>query len=287
MHHFFMRKHLLALLQSLSSEVRAEIFLTLPLATLRAWTPDQEGVMAEYPGTMTCAEIQENLGGIPPELAACWGCLFLHVDTLGQEKRSLWGPKHAPAMRAAAQDYQQQWGLPPTPLQLTNLVYHSLQNPGASTPAPAGNAALPTPAEPTSPTFTLHGSHRHKEATGTGTPGLRGTTSSTGALSRRTSVTVQTCKCTGNCDTRCPARSKGGSCPNVATVNSAISGKCLPVGYRAARPLCKHCACKESGCTASRRPRRNGDCRGPYCSRHGAEHPLSPRAPWEICQGVE
>ena len=238
-------------------------FLSMPLAVWRQWVPDQEEVMAELPDSLTVREVQELLGGVPADLAACCGCLFLSVNTLPWAARSLWIlPEHRPAMLAAAHSYREHWGIPPTPECLTKIVLGELARAG---PPPAADLAE-TPAGPTAP----------------------GGPADATTAGMRSSATGQLCSCPGNCDTRCPA-CKGGHCPNVATVNTAISGKRLPAGYRGARPLCEHCSCAEPGCMECRRPCPRDGRRGPYCGRHARNHPQSPRrVPWQRsgdCEG--
>ena len=87
------------------------------------------------------------------------------------------------------------------------------------------------------------------------------------------------CQCTGNCLSKCPARSS--ECPNAATVNLTVEGRCRK------KPLCGACSCRQPGCTSSaRRPfgqfmfmENYG-----YCPRHhkGSKQPETTRAHTEV-----
>ena len=123
----FVRKHLIALLRS-SPSARAA-FRHLPLRVWRAWIPDQDGCTADFPDVMTAFDVQVCLGGVPAELAACWGCLLLAVLRLEDpEALALWrDPRSRPIMMQAAAEYRRIYGLAPTPLVLTQIVLRHRQ----------------------------------------------------------------------------------------------------------------------------------------------------------------
>ena len=62
-------------------------------------------------------------GGVPAELAACWGCLLLPVRKMDAEAQALWqDPQCRPVMMLAAAEYRRLYGVAPTPQLLTQLV---------------------------------------------------------------------------------------------------------------------------------------------------------------------
>lgn len=113
-----------------------------------------------------------------------------------------------------------------------------------------------------------------REVAGANADGAPGRTASSGTASAGDARQLR-CACTGNCDTRCPARKAGGSCPNHAAANLASHVS------RGHRPLCGACVCAHEGCHAPKRPRPAQKRWGPYCARHARLHPESPRALWQ------
>lgn len=256
LHKLFVRKHLIAVLRSSPTALVA--FRHLPLRVWRAWTPDQEDCLADIPDAMTALGLQELLGGVPAQLAACWACLLLPVRRMAPEAQALWrDPRERPHMILVAAEYRSLYGVAPTPALLTQLVLRNRQanrqaamraplaTPGA--PTDLGGAAAAEPAEP--------------------------------AMDALVARPTRTCECTGNCDSKCPARrGKGWNCPNLASVNLGIHHKLITGEvYRGRRPLCQHCVCQHAGCSSIRRAPG-----GPYCYAHQKAHPGAERVTWQL-----
>ena len=260
----FVRKHLIALLRS-SPTVRAA-FRHLPLRVWRPWIPDQDGVCANIPDCFTAFDLQVLLGGVPAELAACWGCLLLPVRKMDAEAQTLWqDPQYRPVMILAAAEYRRLYGVAPTPQLLTQLV---LRHRRLAPPPPARRRARPKAAA-AAPT----------DLGGTAEPAEPGDAVPVAATDAVVALPTRACECTGNCDTKCPARrptrhGRGSKCPNPASVNLAIRRmQITAMYYRGRRPLCQHYACQHDGCGWARRL-------SPYCGTHRREHPGAERLPW-------
>ena len=230
LHKAFVRKHLFALVRP--PDVRQIAWLDLPLSAWRSWLPDVDGVTDSIPDSTTARELEVEMGGVPAELVACFGCLFLRVHAMPLKARQLWlNPVHKPAMLEAVAAYKLDYGIAPLPEHLTNMVMQG------SAPSP------------------------HHE---------------------------RTCECTGNCDTRCPARKLGQRCPHIAVVNLGVQPKQIKAaGYRGLRPLCQHCVCAHAGCAVGKRPRPDQNLHGPYCSKHQRDHSQSLRVTWRSCTAEE
>ena len=126
LHKLFVRKHLIAVLRSSPTALVA--FRHLPLRVWRAWTPDQEDCLADIPDAMTALGLQELLGGVPAQLAACWACLLLPVRRMAPEAQALWrDPRERPHMILVAAEYRSLYGVAPTPALLTQLVLRNRQ----------------------------------------------------------------------------------------------------------------------------------------------------------------
>ena len=175
-------------------------------------------------------------------------------------------------MILVAAEYRSLYGVAPTPALLTQLV---LRNRQANRQA-AMRAPLATPGAPTD-----LGGAAAAEPAGPAMDAL---------FARPT----RSCECTGNCDSKCPARrGKGFNCPNLASVNLGIHHKLITgevyrgdqlvvdaiTGevYRGRRPLCQHCVCQHAGCSSIRRAPG-----GPYCSAHQKANPGAERVPWQL-----